>query len=705
MRIPLDYFRALGIPFQVSTEQISQAYQDRLIQLPRREYSEAAIAARREILQTAYGVLTDPEQRDSYQERWWPTHPSTPAPETDPYLEIAPAQLMGGLLLLQDLGEYEEVLKLAEGELYRPEDPAALQTIRADLILITALAYLELGRESWQRSDYETAAATVLKGLAWLQREAQFPEVQNEIREELFRLRPYRILELVADPDLDSPERAKGIQLLQEMIQDRFGIEGRGNDRSGLGIDDFLQFIQQLRPQLTAAEQESLFVPEAERPSVIASYLAVYALLAQVITEKKPNYLERCKTLLLQLKNRQDVALEEAICALLLGQADEALTLVEECQDEKVQSFIRNASTEGADQLPGLYAYAEHWLDQDIFPCFRNLPTIQGRIALENYFSDPTVQHYLVDPHYSSSSPLTPAVSSSTVQDSTMARNLAQYQDDSPPQRPAYRRNGASFRSSGSEETAQQSTLTATAPPETSPLVWPGTTPSPVATYGSSYLMPDDYLPAETTVVKPARKRRRRVVRINPLRFGLFLCGCVGLVGGLIWWLQSSRPPLAALEADQLMVSLNEAAIELPSVSKISLATAPTGNLTPATAEQLIEYWLNVKAAAFGPKHQISDLDLVLTPPLLLQWRNRAQREKSDQAFRRYQHQVEVLDVQMDAPTADKAVITAKVTENTRYYRHRDPQKLQKTSTDDLTIAYRVVRQDNQWRIQGATVK
>ncbi|MFM7580431.1 MAG: molecular chaperone DnaJ, partial [Microcystaceae cyanobacterium] len=189
---------------------------------------------------TAYGVLTDPEQRDSYQERWWPTHPSTPAPETDPYLEIAPAQLMGGLLLLQDLGEYEEVLKLAEAELYRPEDPATLQTIRADLILITALAYLELGRESWQRSDYETAAATVLKGLAWLQREAQFPEVQNEIREELFRLRPYRILELVADPDLDSPERATGLQLLQEMIPDRFGIEGRGNERSGLGIDDFL---------------------------------------------------------------------------------------------------------------------------------------------------------------------------------------------------------------------------------------------------------------------------------------------------------------------------------------------------------------------------------------------------------------------------------------------------------------------------------
>lgn len=247
--------------------------------------------------------------------------------------------------------------------------------------------------------------------------------------------------------------------------------------------------------------------------------------------------------------------------------------------------------------------------------------------------------------------------------------------------------------------------MTATAPPEVPPLVWAGATSSPGVAPGSAYLTPADYLSSATTVVKPPRKRRRRVVRINPLRFGLFLCGCVGLMGGLFWWFQSSRSPLTALEADQLMVSLNEAAIELPAVSKISLAIAPTGNLTPAAAQQLIEYWLNIKASAFGPKHQISDLDLVLTPPLLWQWRNRAQREKDNQAFRQYQHQVEVLDVQMDEPTADKAVITAKVKETTRYYRHRDPQKLQRTGTDDLTIAYRVVRQDNQWRIQGATVK
>ena len=71
MRIPLDYYRILGIPLQVTEEQISQSYQDRLVQLPRREYSEVAIASRKELLDRAYSVLSDAEQRAEYNQKWW----------------------------------------------------------------------------------------------------------------------------------------------------------------------------------------------------------------------------------------------------------------------------------------------------------------------------------------------------------------------------------------------------------------------------------------------------------------------------------------------------------------------------------------------------------------------------------------------------------------------------------------------------------
>jgi hypothetical protein len=58
VRIPLDYYRILGIPFQVSAEQIDFADADRGRQLPRQEYSQTAIIARQHLLDEAYQVLS-----------------------------------------------------------------------------------------------------------------------------------------------------------------------------------------------------------------------------------------------------------------------------------------------------------------------------------------------------------------------------------------------------------------------------------------------------------------------------------------------------------------------------------------------------------------------------------------------------------------------------------------------------------------------
>ncbi len=66
MRIPLDYYRILGLPIQATADQLKQAHRDRTLQLPRREYSEAAIAARRQLLDEAYGVLSKIDHRQSY---------------------------------------------------------------------------------------------------------------------------------------------------------------------------------------------------------------------------------------------------------------------------------------------------------------------------------------------------------------------------------------------------------------------------------------------------------------------------------------------------------------------------------------------------------------------------------------------------------------------------------------------------------------
>ncbi len=71
MRIPLDYYRILGLPIQTSAEQLQQAYRDRTVQLPQREYSAAAIEARNQLIAAAYAVLSDPEQRQRYVARYF----------------------------------------------------------------------------------------------------------------------------------------------------------------------------------------------------------------------------------------------------------------------------------------------------------------------------------------------------------------------------------------------------------------------------------------------------------------------------------------------------------------------------------------------------------------------------------------------------------------------------------------------------------
>jgi hypothetical protein len=418
VRIPLDYYRILGLPIQATAEQLSQAYRDRTMQLPRREYSEAAIKSRKELLDEAYAVLSDSEQRSAYdagfltktyeQDSDKPlvlgtTGKSDSSDAFDPHtpsIEINNQQFVGALLILQELGEYELVLRLGQPYLGvrdsisldkgRLGDP---HLIRPDIVLTIALACLELGREQWQQGQYENAAISLETGQELLLKEGLFPSVRGEIQADLFKLRPYRILELLALPEENLTERRNGMRLLQEMLQERGGIDGTGDDQSGLSIDDFLRFIQQLRGYLTAAEQQTLFEAEARRPSAVATYLAVYALLARGFAQRQPALIARAKQLLMRLGKRQDVHLEQAVCALLLGQTEEASRALELSQEYEPLAFIREHSQGSPDLLPGLCLYGERWLQKSVFPHFRDLAN--QKVSLKEYFADEQVQTYL----------------------------------------------------------------------------------------------------------------------------------------------------------------------------------------------------------------------------------------------------------------------------------------------------------------------
>lgn len=403
MQISLDYFRILGVPLQADSDLINQAYEDRLLQLPHEGYSEYGITSRQNLLKVAYDVLKDEESRLEYESSLF-----TKESQEDIFLEtseevtveITNDLLVGALIILYDLGDFELVLRLATPYLEDKnnledltDNKEEIDFIWQDLILTAVLAYLELAREKWQDKEYELAANYLQKSYNLLNQEDLFQPLKKEIKQDLGKLKPYEILELLTRENEIKEDREKALNLLQEILNVRGGIESQKIDDSGLNVDSFLRFIQQIRVYLTAEEQQILFENEAKRPSPAAAYLTAYACLARGFTERKPDLIIKAKNNLISLTIHQDVYLEQSICALLLGQTTEAEFSLSQSKEKDAIARIQEISANSPDLLPGLCVYTEKWLQTEVFPQFKGLRNVDS--SLQAYFADEKVQNYL----------------------------------------------------------------------------------------------------------------------------------------------------------------------------------------------------------------------------------------------------------------------------------------------------------------------
>ena len=712
MQIPLDYYRILGLPIQATEDQLQHAHRDRMLQLPRREYSEVAIAARRQLIDEAHDVLSDPVQRQTYDAKFLassqpgavrPTTRDEEAPSDDlqlPSIEITDKQLIGALLILLELGEYELVLKL--GRPYLSSGSSSLESgqfgdpsvVGADIVLTLALACLELGREQWHQNQYENAAESLETGLDLLTKEGLFAGVRGEMQTELYKLRPYRILELLGLPEEQDTERYRGFQLLQAMLQERGGIDGSGNDRSGLSTDDFLRFIQQLRSYLTVAEQQTLFEAEAKRPSAVAAYLAVYALIAGGFTYQQPALINRAKTLLNGLAARQDVSLERAVCCLLLGQTEEANRVVGQSQDTEALAAIHRQSKDSPDLLPGLCYYTERWLKKDVFPYFRDLAA--RPVSLKTYFADPKVQAYLEELPEDAEPAVLSGASGNGVAPTTLER------------RSELRRSPARW---GTDQSAAHATA-----PTVATAAHGGDGP------GMSV--------AERLPRDPSSRRRSRLTTAQPssptsaeappgqaparprssIRLDrLLLLGGAALVALLLLWLILNRffswldqrftSPLAG---EQLELTLAEPIVTIPDPPAPVQNTAPAGELTQATAQAVVRSWFAAKGEALGSTHNIDALDTVLTGDLLTRWRGQAGVGASDGWYWEYEYPtLEVLDVSWSEETPDLASLDVTVTEDATFYTADGVAVPNESYTSDLQVRYSLIREGEAWKIEA----
>jgi curved DNA-binding protein CbpA len=691
VRIPLDYYRILGTPIQADGQQLSQAYHDRALQLPRREYSDLAINTRKQLLDEAYAVLANEEERSQYDARFL----NTPYPEgnqtaSPPSLDLDAEQLIGALLLLHELGEYELVLQLAEPLIdphaKLPPDQAKLvnnRLSRADIVLTIALACLELGREQWQQGHSDQAAQTTHYGQDILLREGLFPNIRGEIQADLYKLRPYRILELLTQNPEDHDARQRGLQVLGEMLDDRGGIDGSGDDQSGLSLDDFLRFIQQLRNYLTTAEQQDLFEAEARRPSAVAMYLAVYALLARGFAYGQPHYITQAQDWLARLGRRQDVYLEQAVCALLLGQTEAANRALELSQDYEPLAFIREQSQDAPDLLPGLCLYGERWLQTEVFPHFQDLS--DRTVALKDYFANDQVQAYLEE------MPSEPSSADSENQWTAVESQLAATESAT---------TAADFASSAA---AAYATATAAA---TNPDI-------PAAPRPAAPPPPRDPAAKPAADVPVARRSHRSPRRgnLNTGRLiavgagGVFAIALFGFLVNQLWQLVFNRPAdvIEAPAPETSPVPPPEPVAPPPAETTPAAIPAAETPLDLATGEDIIQTWLNVKAIAFSADHDTTELSLILAEPILTQWQRLAQDFENRNIYREYEHTVEVETVNTDDTNPDQAVIEASVREVATEYQNGTPNE-EASYDDNLRVRYTVNRESGQWLIQSMDV-
>ncbi|WP_227517506.1 IMS domain-containing protein [Parathermosynechococcus lividus] len=681
VRIPLDYYQVLGVPMQATPEQIDQAFQDRLLQLPSHHHSPTTVATRRELIEHAYQVLREPDQRHAYDRRCRSLDTDDLIAQLDPQpvvpdLEITEQQLSGALLLLYELGDYNQVVRL--GQPFLKGDPLDLSrpytgsAAEADITLTVALAYLELGREQWQQQHYQAAATHLEAGLRILERSGLFPELQQQFQSELDRLRPYRILELLALPLSDSVGRQRGVLLLREMLSDRGGIEGRQDDRSGLGVEDFLKFILQLRAYLTATEQQELFEREARRPSAVASYLAVHALVARGFHELQPSLIRRGKDLLQRLLPNQDIYLELASCLLLLGQPAEALAALEKSQDQQSIAFIRRHSGNAPDLLPGLCYYTEQWLQEEIYPAFRDLG--ETPVSLDQYFADPNIQTYL--DALNEELVVTPI----TPDEGTPPPPVTVKPSVAVP--PPYR--------------APFPVVSLTA--ETLPLeahqgsVPPPDVPSPTATVSST-----SHTISPRTTTTRTQQRRTRDRRQRPRNGWLWVGGGVLLIGAGVlaqhYWFQ---PRLTTAPPPETPIAV---------ATPTPVATNPSPDVPEMTIEvarDRLQAWQQIKAQALGSNFAIDNLEKILTEPALSTWRSRAQGLKSEGSY--WSYTLTNLEIKEIRPLENNRVdVIAQIQEDAKFY-EQGTLRSDISYNDSYRVLYTLVQDGNQWLIQRMQV-
>ncbi len=384
MELPIDHFRLLGVSPSAQAEAVLRAFQLRLDRAPDQGFTHEVLLQRAELLRSSADLLTDEALRQDYE---------TALLGGASGLELSSSREVAGLILLWEADASAEAFGLARKALQPPQTPALGSGREADLTLVAALSCQAAALQEQEQRHYQSAAVLLQEGIQLLQRMGKLQDQREILEKELESLLPYRILDLVSRDLSDQAYHQEGLQLLDNYVRQRGGLEGKNSSKSigGLEQSDFVLFFQQIRKFLTVQEQLDLFIKWQKRGSAEAGFLGVIALVAAGFSQRKPERIQQAR------KYLRSLDLPELDRFPLLGCMDLLLADVKQSEDK-----FRNSTDEGlgnwlenypGETLEALCDYCRDWLRRDVLLGYRDIDP--EPVDLEAWFADRDVQAYV----------------------------------------------------------------------------------------------------------------------------------------------------------------------------------------------------------------------------------------------------------------------------------------------------------------------
>lgn len=380
MKLPVDNFELLGVGVGTDGSGVLRTLQKRCECSPLNGFSEETLEKRRSILTRASKTLLDNQQRRKYEEDL-----RIQGNIRAMGVEIDEHELVAALMLLLEAGHYSECMEI--GKEYEDKKTYFFEGgfNSREMGLIMDYAALQASEANRVKRYYQRAAEVLETRIRERARIKERGELTKKMECEIYRLMPFRVLDLLSRED-GRLTRDLGISLLERIIAIRGGLEKESNEI--MGQEEFKSFFRQIRGYLTVQEQIDIFQKMGSKGSEVGNFIAAIALTASGFAQRKPEKLKEAIGLLEKL-GRDEIELVISNIYLLLGDVSIANSKFTNFAEDELKLWCQEVATGSLGQM---CAWCQEWLRRDVLNGFKD---IDIEADIDAYFGDKDVIEYI----------------------------------------------------------------------------------------------------------------------------------------------------------------------------------------------------------------------------------------------------------------------------------------------------------------------